>query len=178
MPSRGLPEAADVEREMTGTLLDGAAQAWRLAVNYLKDKERSRRAMREVDSLGSSEAARVLSEVGLSRGEFAAAMSHPFASDDLLSQALSSVGIDPDEFGVRNIEWLQGLQRSCMRCGVRGRCKRIMARDEFTRRHQDFCPNSGDFEQILARQASGPVPHETAWRNPEAPFQPRAATAV
>lgn len=142
---------------MTGTLRDGAVQAWRLAADFFRDRARSRRAMTEIDSLDSSEAARVLSEAGLTRGEFAEAMSHPFASDDLLSQALWSAGIDPDEFGVRNIEWLQDLQRTCMRCGVRGRCRRIMGRSEFARGHKDFCPNSGNFEQILSLQTCSPA---------------------
>jgi hypothetical protein len=163
-----------MEEKMTGTLLDGAARAWRLAADYFRDRERSRRARKEIDSLGSNEAARVLSEAGLTRGEFAAAMSQPFASDDLLSQALCSVGIDADEFGVRNIEWLQDLQRSCMRCSVRGRCRRVMGRAEFSRRYKDFCPNSGDFEQILSAQACGTAAYEIPWRDPEAPFQPNS----
>lgn len=167
-----LSKAIQVEEIMTGNLLDGAAQAWRLAAGYFKDRGRSRRALREIDSLGASEAARVLSEAGLSRGEFAAAMSHPFASDDLLSQALCSVGIDPDEFGVCNIEWMQDLQRSCMRCTVRGRCRRIMGRAEFESRHKEFCPNSGEFEQILSVQACGPAARAVPWADPEAPFQP------
>lgn len=154
---------------MTGNMLDGAGQVWRLAADFVRDRRRSRRAVAEIQALDSGEAARMLADAGLTRADFGTAMAHPFASEDLLSQAMDSVGIDPDEFAARNPTWLQDLQRSCMMCRVRGRCHQIMSRGEFARRHRDFCPNAADFAQILSAR-----PDETGWRDPQAAMRPGA----
>lgn len=157
---------------MNGNLLGGAAQAWRLAADFVKDRRRSRRAMKEIGALGAGEAARVLGEVGITRSEFAGAMALPFASEDLVFKGMEAAGIDADEFGARNPAWLQDMERTCMRCTVRGSCRRVQARGEFARRHRDFCPNSRDFAQILTAQAQGAAGYyEAPWRDPEAPFQ-------
>jgi len=143
---------------MTGISIGGAtAHAWRFATDFMKDLRRSRRLTSEIEGLAPDEAARVLGEIGLGVAEFGNVMSLPFASEDLLSEAMISVGIDPDEFYVRNAGWARDLQRTCARCQVRARCRQIMSRGEFARRNKDFCPNSGDLAQILSAARPGSV---------------------
>jgi hypothetical protein len=160
---------------MNGSLLGGAAQAWRYAADFVRDRKRARQAVNEVRALDTNEAARVLGEVGLSRREFEEAMTRPFASEDLMLKGMDAVGIDADECSVRNPAWFHDMERTCAMCRVRSRCRQIQTRGEFSRRYRDFCPNSRDFAQILSAQALGSAAYyEVPWRDPEAPFQPNS----
>jgi hypothetical protein len=129
--------------------------------------------MQEFRALDSNDATRILSDAGLAKADLREIMSRPFAMEDLLSRGMESVGIDPDEFAVRNADWYQNLQRNCALCRLRGRCRRIILRSEFARRYREFCPNNGDFDQILAAMARGSSPSGgIRQRDPEAKFPP------
>jgi hypothetical protein len=130
---------------MNGTLLGEVARIWRLAIDYVNDRQRSRQAAREFARLDPDEAIRILSDAGLTRREFDKAMLLPFASEDLLSRAMESAGIDVAAFRARDPEWFRDLRRTCMTCGVRGRCRRVIERGEFAARCADFCVNSWEF---------------------------------
>ena len=87
--------------------------------------------------------------MGMCRSDFALAMANPFVSDDLLSHGLCAVGVNADEFGVRNAVWLQHMQRTCSMCPVRIRCRHTLMRGEFERRHDEFCPNRDDLARVV-----------------------------
>jgi uncharacterized protein YjiS (DUF1127 family) len=86
---------------MNGTLLGEVARIWRLAIDYVNDRQRSRQAAREFARLDPDKAMRILSDAGLTRREFDKAMLLPFASEDLLSRAMESAGIDVAAFRAR-----------------------------------------------------------------------------
>ena len=82
---------------------------WHSAVRAYRDWRQRRAALMEIGALGRHEAERVLSECGLSHEDFAAAMRHRWTSIPLLSEAMRSVGVDPDAFEARYREWNQDL---------------------------------------------------------------------
>jgi hypothetical protein len=140
---------------MSDSLTDRAAGVWRRAVDSIRDRLRARQTMRDINALDSGEASRVLAEAGLTKADLRDVMSRPFPLDDLMSRGMVSVGIDADEFAVRNADWFQAMQRDCALCGSRGRCREIILRSEFAQHFRSFCPNSREFDEILAAKARG-----------------------
>jgi len=141
---------------MNGNLSDNVAGAWRLAVEFLRDKRESWRTIREIDSLDQTEAARVLADAGMGASDFREAVSRPFAFEDLMSEGMASIGIDPKEFAARDADWYRQLQQTCAMCRVRGHCHRVMSHSEFAEGFHEFCPNSAEFDRILADGAAPP----------------------
>lgn len=153
---------------MNDTVLGTVAGAWRLAVDYLRDRRQAWQTLGEFDRLDPHEAARVLAEAGMTAAEFRQAAARPFAFEDLMAEGMASVGIDPAEVAAEDGEWFRYLQRNCAMCRLRGRCRRLMATSEFAARFHAFCPNSADFDRILAAKARGASPSErldTAYLN-------------
>ncbi|WP_436638342.1 hypothetical protein [Microbaculum sp. FT89] len=140
---------------MNNTLLGNIAGAWRLAVDYVRDKRQAARTMREFNALDPHEASRILAETGMDASDLRDAVSRPFAFEDLMAKGMVSVGIDPDAFAVQDSDWFRDLQRTCAMCRQRGHCRQVIAHSAFAERFHDFCPNSGDFDRILAAGAIG-----------------------
>ena len=112
-------------------IMRGYFQAWKLE--------------REIDALGSSEAARVLGEAGLDRADLLARPTRRTPMDDLLLETgMEACGIDREHLRAREPGWLRDMERTCMRCPVRSRCRRATVRGEFFQTHHEFCPNSRD----------------------------------
>lgn len=138
---------------MSDNATGNKAGVWRLAVDFIRDRLQARQTMRDICALDSGEASRVLAEAGLTRADLREVMSRPFPLDDLMSRGMVSVGIDADEFAVHNAEWFQAMQRDCAVCRVRGHCRQSILRSEFAQRFRSFCPNSSEFDEILAAKA-------------------------
>ena len=86
-------------------IMRGYFQAWKLE--------------REIDALGSSEAARVLGEAGLDRADFLARPTRRTPMDDLLLETgMEACGIDREHLRAREPGWLRDMERTCMRSGA------------------------------------------------------------
>lgn len=134
-----------------------ALDLWYSAVRAYKEWGERRAALMEIGALGRHEAERVLSECGLSHENFAAAMRRRLASAPLLSEAMRSVGVDPDAFETRHREWSQDLARTCTMCGVRRRCSDELASGSFAASYRHFCPNRdgiGELEKVWRTEAN------------------------
>jgi hypothetical protein len=133
---------------MAGNLIGESLRFWRLAVDYLDDRRRSRATVREFNALGPEECAHALSDSGVTPVEFDRAMRLPFASEDLLAPAMRSVGIDPAAFAAQNPSSYRDLCRTCMLCDHRMRCRNDLGSSDFARTHVGFCPNSETFGDL------------------------------
>ena len=140
------------ETNMTGSLIGGSLQAWRFAIAYFADRRQSIATLREFEALGLDECVPILKDYGLTRRDFANAMRLPFASQDLLSSAMQSIGIDPTAFHTRQAGFGRDMDRTCMLCDHRRRCRNDIATSDFGSRHRDFCPNSENFAEIIKSQ--------------------------
>jgi hypothetical protein len=133
---------------MAGNLISETVGAWRSVISFLADRRRSRAATREFWAMGWDECTGILNDIGLSRSEFDDAMRLPYASEDLLSSGMRSIGIDPDSF-----QSLQAahrfMSRTCITCPHRRQCHRHLAAFDFESHYQDFCPNSQNFADLL-----------------------------
>mgnify|MGYP000704721661 CR=1 FL=1 len=133
----------------------GMSGFWRRAVDYVRDRRQALWTMRELEALDRNEATRILAEAGLARADVREAVSRPFAFEDLMSKGMDSIGIDAHDFAVRKGDWYRSLEHTCAKCQVRGRCRRVIACSQFAERFHEFCPNSEDFDQILAAKSGG-----------------------
>ncbi|MGX8012394.1 hypothetical protein ACVDG8_027225 [Mesorhizobium sp. ORM8.1] len=145
----GWPSLAAKGVHMTGGRLSETLEAWRFAIAVLKDHKRSKAARREFWALGPAECTGILEDIGLSRSEFDDAMRLPYASEDLLSSAMRSVGVDPDEFRSLVAVRDRFMARICITCPHRRRCHGHLETFDFESRYQDFCPNSSNFADLL-----------------------------
>lgn len=124
---------------------------WRSAAAFAGDRWRAKEEMREVDALDPQERARTLGEVGLTRQELGDALRTPFVSQDLLSKAIRAVTVDhPDALRARHGAWERDMQRACMACPARGRCRRDLATGDFARRYRHYCLNADNLAEIAA----------------------------
>lgn len=135
---------------MNHTMRDIATHALRYAADYLQDRRRTRRAVRELAALGERDAERLVADAGFGREEFADAMARPFASQDLLSPAAEALGIDRDGFAARDAARMRALERTCALCRSRGHCKWVLETGDFRESYRGFCANAGEFDAILA----------------------------
>ena len=132
---------------MAGKLISETVEAWRSVISLLADRRRSRAATREFWAMGRDECTGILNDIGLSRREFDDAMRLPYASEDLLSSAMRSAGIDPDSF--QSLQTHGFMSRTCITCPHRRQCHDHLAAFDFESHYQDFCPNSQNFADLL-----------------------------
>jgi hypothetical protein len=123
---------------------------WRLTRGRLEDGWRRLAAAREMAALDEHERARILDEAGLAQRDFHAATRTPLVSLDLLSAGIRAVGADPDAIHSRHGAWTRDMQRVCMVCSARGRCRRDLATSDFARRYHLYCPNAASLAPIAA----------------------------
>jgi uncharacterized protein YjiS (DUF1127 family) len=143
---------------MNGNLSGSVADIWRMAVDYLQNRRKARQTMREIGALNRFEATRVLADVGLVAADLRNTVSRPFAFEDLLTKGMRSVGIDPRELVAEDGNWFRNLQQNCSACRSRSHCRTVVSHSQFAERFHEFCPNSGDFDQILSAKARGLSP--------------------
>ncbi|KRB30849.1 hypothetical protein ASE05_29375 [Mesorhizobium sp. Root172] len=102
--------------------------------------------------MGLDECIGILNDIGLTQGEFDKAMQLPYASEDMLTSAMLSIGIDPDSFDSRKIARDRLMSRTCITCPHRRQCHSHKAAFDFESHYQDFCPNMDNFAELLGKR--------------------------
>jgi hypothetical protein len=120
------------------------------AVAALGEQRRRRIAAREIEALDAVESGRIMKEAGLSSWEFRSATLIPFFSEDLLSAAIRSMGINAASFRLRHGSWHKDMQRACIRCQARKQCRRGIASHSFARDYWRYCLNAESLSDIVA----------------------------
>lgn len=108
---------------------------------------------RSLQALGSDERDRILRESGLDAADLDVCLGTVFGSEDLLSRLIRAIGLDPDRIRRTSPETMRDLERTCMTCRGKRRCRSHLVRSQAAQ-YRDFCPNA----EILAHLAenSGP----------------------
>jgi len=135
---------------MSGRFAAGIKELLGRAGAFANDRRGRMAVLREFRSLPANERGRLLEEAGLDYREFVGAMQTPFISEDLNARALRAIGADADEFRLRHVEWSRDMQRLCMACTARNRCRRDLANDVFGRQYRHYCSNAGSIDEIVA----------------------------
>ncbi len=141
---------------MPNKLIGEAVNLWNGAVAYWRDRRKCAEIRRDLAILGPDESRRLLDEYCLTPEEFDAALRIPFASEDLSSSALRSVGLDPVEFHRQHGARSRAMRRNCTTCRAKYRCRNDLAAGSFEGNHQEYCPNRLHFAVLLARRSYQP----------------------
>lgn len=134
---------------MGSDLVGKSVKAWRSLIEYGARRQRRLAALREVEAVRWAGGAPLLAELRLTSAEFAAVVRCAFPSEDLLSPAMRSAGVDPVAFQAQHRGWSRAMFRGCMSCSSRRQCRRDIASARFSENYQRYCPNSTDLDQII-----------------------------
>ena len=146
-----------MEVELSGELIGKVRNIWNSITAYARDRRRCAQIRRDLESLGPHERRRVLGEYDLTPEEFEQALRIPFASEDMSSQALRSVGVEPQKFHHQHGARSRAMRRTCTICRAKARCRQDLLAGSFVRNHRDYCPNRPHFAVLLARQTYLPM---------------------
>lgn len=141
---------------MTASLVSEARNLWNGAMAYLRDRRKCAEIRRDLDRLGPDERRHMLGAYDLTPEEFDAALRIPFASEDMSSEALRSMGVDPETFHREHGTRSRAIRRACTTCHAKYRCRKDLAAGSFRANYPDYCPNSLHFAVLLGRQAYQP----------------------
>ncbi len=138
---------------MAGELISKVRSIWNDVAAYTRDRRRCAQIRRDLESLGPDEHRRILDEYDMTPEEFEKALRIPFASEDMSSWALRSVGVDPQLFHRRHGVRSRVMRRTCTLCQAKAQCRQDLLAGSFERNHRDYCPNRQHFAVLLARRA-------------------------
>jgi len=141
------------ERLVSGikSLLDRAAA-------FARNRRDRMATLRMLDELSPGARAELLDAAGMSYREFEAIMMSPIVFDDLSARALQSLGEDPFAFRAQHGAWGRDMQRLCMFCTARSRCRRDLDADVFASRYEQYCLNTGSLNEIAVTHPGSRAP--------------------
>jgi hypothetical protein len=76
---------------------------------------------------------------------------------DLLEKMLGALHVDPKVFADTNPHVMRDLQRVCINCSGKKRCKHEFANGKAAQHFWDFCPNSATLDVLFVSSRPGPV---------------------
>jgi hypothetical protein len=124
-----------------------------LVVDVLRGYRRKREMVTEIEDLTERDRERLFSEIDVTPGEFRDFCRHALAADDLLTPAMQSVGIGLALFSVQHPALQRDMQRICMACRHRLRCRYHLKASTFRQNQRAFCGNSDNFATITKLDA-------------------------
>lgn len=136
---------------MKNELALGGGRLLRSFASYFHDWRRRNALQREFQALGAAEGERVLNDCGMSRSEFLSSLQNSLLTEDLLTPAMLSLGLNPIAFKAKHPEWGRDLERACMSCRHRLRCRDDVSARRFATSHRSYCVNSDSFRELAQR---------------------------
>jgi len=92
-----------------------------------------------------------LADIGITRRQISVvARSH--GAPKLLRMMMSRLGI-PETALAEDPALFRRLERECITCYSRSRCRRWLCSDQRTDEYKRFCPNAAEFEELVSRTA-------------------------
>lgn len=122
---------------------------WRFITEFVTRSQRSNMLRREFQSLDREEADRFLRDCAITHSEFQSSLRNPFYSEDLLSPAMRAIGLDPNVDRIKHAAWHRDIERTCMACRYRRRCRHDVTSRRFEANYRDYCPNTESFDEML-----------------------------
>jgi hypothetical protein len=117
--------------------------------HWIKDYHEAIGQRSELANLTPEVVASIARDVGVSSEElsfFAAKGKH--AADEL-PKLLRALGVDPEKLTSVDPAKMRDLQRICLTCGHKGKCRHDLASDTVASHYQEYCPNAISLDAIL-----------------------------
>jgi len=128
-------------------LILGAVAEW------VRSYARRRRYRNELMNCSADDVARIAADLKVNQRELASLAEKGPDAADLLQKLLVALGIDPKDLDYYDPVVMRDLQRSCIMCDEKGRCRFDVANGVITEKFWDYCPNAFTLDALLkARQ--------------------------
>jgi len=107
----------------------------------------------ELMNCSAEDVARIAADLKVNQRELASLAEKGPNAADLLQKLLVALGIDPKDLDHYDPAVMRDLQRSCIMCDEKGRCRFDVANGVITEKFRDYCPNAFTLDALLkARQ--------------------------
>lgn len=123
----------------------GLAETVRALLRGWRERQLMRRHLTDI---GEQEADRMLRDSGVSRLEAAGWLNAPFAAEDLAGRMMAKLGVSSAEARRSDPMVMRDIERVCMACRSRRRCRRSLERGQPSAEYKAFCPNATTFEAL------------------------------
>ncbi len=117
-------------------------------LNWWHDARKHWSALRELESLQSTELDRIAMDVGLTREQLTRLVAQPDGVPLLIDKRLAALNLDPEDIRKLSPLILRDLNRTCALCRDKGRCADDMAADPLAPGWESYCPNSGTLHSL------------------------------
>ncbi len=115
--------------------------------SYRRDAAERRRLAREFARLDDRDIARVLADIGCSREDLRTLIDNAPRSPVLLHAMTARLGLETAFAGATS-DMVRDIERRCTTCTAQSRCSRWLRRGGVDAGYKQFCPNTGNFEEI------------------------------
>ena len=104
----------------------------------------------DLAACGPEEVARTAQDLGVTPGELVRlAEKGPDAADEL-QQLLRALGVDAKKLAKDDPVVMRDLQRLCISCGDKSRCRHELEAGTAASHYHEFCPNAVTFDALFA----------------------------
>jgi hypothetical protein len=103
----------------------------------------------ELAHCGPEEIANTARELGLSSAELCGLASKGPHAADLLQKMLLALGVNPKALASQDPTIMRDLQRLCITCGQKKRCRHELAAGTAGENFREFCPNAYTLEALF-----------------------------
>ena len=110
---------------------------------------RRRKYRNELMNCSADDVARIAADLNINQSELAAVAERGPGAADLLQKLLVALGIDPKDIDHRDPAVMRDLQRSCVMCDEKRRCKFDLANGVAADNFRDYCPNAHTLDALL-----------------------------
>jgi hypothetical protein len=115
--------------------------------SYMRDAAERRRLAREFARLDDRDIARVLADIGCSHEDLRTIIDNAPRAPVLLHAMTARLGLEA-AFAGAGSDMVRDIERRCTTCTAQARCRRWLHRCGTDDGYKQFCPNTGNFEEM------------------------------
>jgi hypothetical protein len=122
---------------------------WDAIANWVK-KYRDALGLRdELANCSPEEVASMARDIGVSAEELKIFVNKGPRAADELPRLLRALGVDPLKLASDDLETMRDLQRLCVTCGEKDRCRHELATGAAVGRYREYCPNAMTLDALF-----------------------------
>ena len=122
---------------------------WDAIANWVKRYRDALGLRGESASCSAEEVASMARDIGVSAAELKIFVNKGPRAADELPRLLRALGVDPPKLASDDPETMRDLQRLCVTCGEKGRCRHELAAGAAAGRYREYCPNAMTLDALF-----------------------------
>ena len=112
----------------------------------------------ELGECSPEEVARIAADIGVPATELRALAAKGPGAANLLEKLLLKLSVDPAQLSMANPAIMRDLQRLCVVCGQKERCRHELAQGTAAEHYREYCPNAFTLDALF-KQKTDPARH-------------------